>query len=80
VWRTAHSPEEQAAYFRVTLKIFGTYPNVAGCFIYDWSDDAVCTHCGRKGCPAECGWGIVDSQDKPKPAYYVVKSMAHEYF
>ena len=80
VWRKEHSPEKQAAYVRMTLKIFATYPNVIGCFIYDWGDDPVCYHCGRKGCPAECGWGIVDSHGIPKPAYRVVKAMAQEYF
>ena len=55
VWRKEHSPEEQAAYVRIALKIFATYPNVIGCFFYDWGDDAVCYHCGRKECPGECG-------------------------
>jgi hypothetical protein len=27
----------------------------------------------RPNCPAECGWGIVDSQDKPKAAYCAFK-------
>jgi hypothetical protein len=80
VWRKEHSPEEQAAYVRMALKIFATYPDVIGCFFYDWGDDAVCWHCGQKGCPAECGWGIVDSQGTPKPAYQVFKTMAREYF
>ena len=80
VWRKEHSPEEQAAYVQIALKIFGTYPNVAGCFFYDWGDDAVCYHCGQKGCPSECGWGMVDSQGKPKPAYYTFKSVAPEFF
>jgi hypothetical protein len=80
VWRNEHSPEEQAAYVQTGMKIFATYPNVAGCFFYDWGDDPVCYHCGAKGCPAECGWGLVDSQGKPKPAYYALKAMAKEFF
>jgi hypothetical protein len=80
VWRKEHSPEEQAAYVRIALKIFATYPNVIGCFFYEWSDDAVCTECGSKGCPSECGWGLVDTQGNPKPAYYAFKAMAQEYF
>jgi len=80
VWRKEHSPEEQAAYVRMALKIFGTYPDVIGCFFYDWGDDAVCWHCGQKGCPSECGWGMVDSQGTPKPAYQVFKAIAQEYF
>ena len=80
VWGKGHTPEEQAAYVRIALKIFGTYPNVVGCFFYDWGDDAVCYHCGHKGCPSECGWGMVDSQGKPKPAYDVFKNLSPQYF
>ncbi len=80
VWGKGHTPEEQAAYVQIALKIFGTYPNVVGCFFYDWGDDAVCYHCGQKGCPSECGWGMVDPQGKPKPAYDVFKTLAPEFF
>ena len=79
-WRKEHSPEEQAAYVQIAVKIFATYPNVAGCFFYEWKDDAVCGHCGNKDCPAECGWGMVDIQGRPKPVYFAFKSMAHEFF
>jgi hypothetical protein len=79
-WGKGHTPEEQAAYAQIALKIFGTYPDVVGCFFYDWGDDAVCYHCGQKGCPSECGWGMVDSLGKPKPVYYTFNSMAHEFF
>jgi hypothetical protein len=40
----------------------------------------VCYHCGQKGCPGECGWGMVDSQGKPKAAYYAFKALAQEFF
>jgi hypothetical protein len=70
-WGTGHSPEAQAEYVKMGLNIFSTYPNVLGAFFYSWRDDAVCWHCGQKGCPAECAWGIVDSEGKPKPAYKV---------
>jgi hypothetical protein len=80
VWRKEHSPEEQAAYMETALKIFATYPHVGGAFIFAWRDSETCYHCGSKGCPAECGWGIVDSEGKPKAAYYTVKAVAHEYF
>lgn len=80
VWRKEHSLEEQAAYVAIALKIFGTYPNVVGSFFYDWGDDAVCYHCGRRGCPSECGWGLVDIQGNPKPAYNTLKAIAREYF
>ncbi|MGO8792817.1 MAG: hypothetical protein ACLQVL_36260 [Terriglobia bacterium] len=80
VWGKGHTPEEQAAYVEIALKIFGTYPNVVGCFFYDWGDDAVCYHCGQTNCPAECGWGMTDPQGKPKPAYDVFKRLAPAYF
>ncbi|MGO9241566.1 MAG: hypothetical protein ACLQBJ_12215 [Bryobacteraceae bacterium] len=80
VWGEGHTPEGQAAYAAIALKIFGTYPDVVGCFFYDWGDDAVCYHCGRKNCPGECGWGMTDPQGKPKPAYGVFKTLAPQYF
>jgi hypothetical protein len=80
VWGKGHTPEVQAAYVKIALQIFGTYPNVAGCFFYSWGDDPVCYHCGRKGCPSECGWGLVDSEGKPKPAYDVFKLLAPKFF
>ncbi|MGO8792816.1 MAG: hypothetical protein ACLQVL_36255 [Terriglobia bacterium] len=80
VWGKGHTPEEQAAYVEIALKIFGTYPNVVGCFFYDWGDDAVCYHCGQKNCPGECGWGMTDPQGKPKPAYDVFKTLSPAYF
>jgi hypothetical protein len=80
VWRGAHDPEVQAAYLRIGLKIFATYPHVLGSFIYDWGDDAVCYHCGQADCPSECGWGIVDSQGQPKAGYYAVKETVMQYY
>lgn len=80
VWGGGHTPEVEADYIRVAMKIFATYPNVVGCFFYDWEDQAVCYHCGTKGCPAECGWGLLDVEGKPKPAYYAMKAMARKYF
>ena len=29
-------------------------------------DDATYWHCGRAGCPAECGWGIIREDGVPK--------------
>jgi hypothetical protein len=80
VWKKAHSPEEQAEYVNIALKIFATYPNVMGSFFYDWGDDPACYHCGQKGCPSECGWGMVDSEGKPKPAYHTFKDIAAQYY
>jgi len=79
-WRKQHSPEEQAEYVRLALKIFATYPDVAGCFFYEWNDDPLCSYCGSVGCPNDCGWGLVDVHGNPKPAYYAFQAMAREYF
>jgi len=79
-WRKEHSPEEQAAFVEMGMKIFATYPHVAGAFFFEWNDNPICPHCGTKGCPMECGWGLVDSEGRPKPAFYAFKSAAHEYF
>ena len=80
VWKKEHSEKEQADYTRMGLKIFATYPNVLGSFLYTWADDAVCYHCGRPNCPAECGWGIVDSAGKPKAAYYAFRDTVKSYY
>jgi hypothetical protein len=76
VWRTAHSLEEQAEYIGAALEIFAAHPQVIGNFFFKWSDDATCWQCGRAGCPAECAWGLVDVNGKPKPAYYAYKAGA----
>jgi hypothetical protein len=80
VWRAGHTPEEQADYLRIGLKILATYPDVLGGFIYNWGDDAACYHCGRTDCPAECGWGLVDSAGQPKPSYHAVRETAHQFY
>ena len=79
-WSDGHTPEVQAAYLRIGLKIFATYPHVLGSFIYCWGDDAVCYHCGQAGCPSECGWGLVDSEGKPKVGYYAVKETVDQFY
>ena len=75
-----HSEESQAEYLKEGLKIFATHPAVLGSFIFCFKDATHCYHCGQAGCPSECGWGIVDSKGKPKPAYYAVKEMSEEYY
>jgi hypothetical protein len=80
VWKAEHSEQEQAEYLRVGLQIFATHPHCAGSFIYNWGDDATCWHCGRSLCPAECGWGIVDSQGRPKVGYYTVRDVVARYY
>ncbi len=78
-WKGAHTPEIQAEYYEIALKIFAENKHVIGFFQYDWQDDAVC-FCGRKNCPHECGWGMIDSDGKPKPAYYTFKNAVETIF
>jgi hypothetical protein len=69
-WKEGHTEKEQGEYLGTALRIFGTYPNVLGSFLYSWRDDAACWHCGQAGCPAECGWGIIRADGVPKSSYY----------
>ena len=71
-WRgeTRHTEEIQAEYILTGLKIFEENENVIGSFIYSWRDDVHCFHCGATDCPAECGWGIIRSDNTPKAAYH----------
>ncbi len=78
-WKGVHNKEVQAEYFTEALKIFAQNDHVIGCFQYDWQDDPMC-FCGRPNCPHECGWGIVDSEGKPKPSYYAFKAAVEQYF
>ncbi len=78
-WKERHDEQVQAEYFTECLKIFAEDDRVIGCFEYDWQDDPVC-FCGRANCPHECGWGMVDSAGKPKPAFYAFKEAIDRYY
>lgn len=80
VWKKEHSLEEQAQYVKKCLKIFAEHPAVIGNFFFRWSDTETCWQCGESDCPAECAWGIVDSKQIPKPAFYVLKETINELF
>lgn len=73
-WGAGHTPEEQARYISECLPIFAEHPAVIGNFFFRWSDTAQCWQCGEADCPAECAWGCVDVNQKPKPAYYALKN------
>lgn len=75
-----HTPEVQAEYLRRGHEIFANHPHVLGSFMFCWRDAHHCYHCGQSECPAECFWGIVDLDCKPKPAYYAVKKAIAEYY
>lgn len=78
-WKNRHDPEIQAEYFTECMKLFAADDRVIGLFEYDWQDDPVC-FCGRKNCPHECGWGMVDAQSNKKPAFYAFQKAVRELF
>ena len=75
-----HTPGIQADYFRRGLRIFAEHPHCLGSFMFCWRDAYHCYHCGEPDCPAECFWGIVDTECRPKPAYYAVKEALEEFY
>jgi len=75
-----HTEALQAEYLEIGLKLFATYPDLLGNFVFCWKDGATCYHCGQSECPAECFWGVVHQDESPKPAYYVIQQMAKEYY
>ena len=77
-WKGAHNQQIQAEYFEVALRQFFENDKVIGFFEYDWKDDPVC-FCGRENCPHECGWGMIDRNGKPKPAYYTFQRIVRQY-
>jgi len=72
-WGKGHTPEEEARYISECLPIFAEHPDVIGNFFFRWSDAPYCWQCGEADCPAECAWGCVDCDQKPKPAYYALR-------
>jgi hypothetical protein len=80
VWRTSHSPEEQAEYVRQCLRIFADHPHCVGNFFFRYGDTETCWQCGQPLCPAECAWGMTDVQGRPKPAYHALKESVRELF
>ena len=44
-----------------------------GAIVYSYSDSDACYICGQSDCPVETGWGLVDLDGNPKPAYHAVK-------
>ena len=79
-WGKGHTPEEQSRYVSECLPIFADHPDVIGNFFFRWSDTDQCWQCGEADCPAECAWGCVDCEQKPKPAYHALKDGIEKYF
>ena len=80
VWRDAHSPEEQAAYLERAFWILTGSPDVKGAFWFSWFDRPKCWNCGRADCPAGTANGLVDLDEKPKPAYHAFGRVARGEF
>lgn len=79
-WRGAHSPENQAAYVRESLRIFAGKPFVLGATYYNWRDAETCWQCRQAHCPAETAWGLNDRAGNPKPSYHAFKEAAEMLF
>ncbi len=68
-----HTPEGQGKFFEDLIPRMMDLPYVVGAVIYCWEDSDKCYVCGQSDCPVETGWGLVDGQGNPKPAYYAVQ-------
>ncbi len=68
-----HNPEDQAKFFTKAIAKLQKNKFVVGGFVYCYSDSSACYICGQSDCPVETGWGLVDLQGTPKPAYYSVR-------
>ena len=66
-----HTPEVQAEYVAACMALFATEPRIAGVFVWRWNDAPRCWLCGRPSdvCPGTGHWGLVDVDERPKPAY-----------
>jgi hypothetical protein len=80
VWKNSHSEDEQAEYIKEAMKIFAEHPHVAGNFFFMWGDPKSCFHCGQPGCPAECGWGLMDINGRLRKAYYTLQDTIKKYY
>ena len=69
-----HSPEGQAKFYADLIPVVRSLDYCLGAFIYMWNDSQQCYVCGQADCPVETGWGIVDGNGDPKPAYYAVQA------
>ncbi|MGN1419449.1 MAG: hypothetical protein ACI4W6_08985 [Acutalibacteraceae bacterium] len=68
-----HTPEDQARFFTDAIAGLKKLDFLCGAFVYCYSDSDACYICGQEDCPVETGWGLVDLNGDPKPAYYAVQ-------
>lgn len=73
LYRFPHTPEGQGKFFEYVIPKVRKVDYVIGMCVYCWSDSDSCYVCGQADCPVETGWGLVDGQGNPKPAYYAVQ-------
>ncbi|MFP4104987.1 MAG: hypothetical protein ACLFVU_02760 [Phycisphaerae bacterium] len=69
-WDGGHTPQVQAEFVRQAFAAFRQHrEKLMGLFFYRWEDQAKCWQCGQPDCPAETAWGLVDRNNRPKPAW-----------
>ncbi len=68
-----HTPEDQGKFFEDTFERLYNLDFLCGAIVYCYEDSDACYICGQSDCPVETGWGLVDLNGKPKPAYYAVQ-------
>ena len=68
-----HTPDGQAKFYADLIPRLRSLRFCIGAFIYMWDDSERCYVCGQADCPVETGWGLIDGQGQPKPAYYAVR-------
>ena len=68
-----HTPEGQAEFYSYLIPKLRALPWCIGAVVYMWNDSSSCYVCGQTDCPVETGWGLVDGEGNPKPAYYAVQ-------
>ena len=69
----AHTPDGQAKFYADLIPRLRSLRFCIGAFIYMWHDSEQCYVCGQPDCPVETGWGLIDGNGMPKPAYYAVQ-------
>jgi hypothetical protein len=68
-WGSGHTPQIQAEYLQRVFWTLRNTPDVLGAFWFCWTDRPQCWNCGQPDCPAGTAHGLVDLQQKPKPAF-----------
>lgn len=70
------TPEDQAEYVLRCMEIFANDRRVIGVFVWRWNDGGRCWLCGSSDCPITGNWGLVDLDERPKPAFHAFQEGA----